>query len=120
MTDDLPAPRRKRGGQIGNVNALKFGIYSERFDDAQKKTAIKASITSLRDEILFCRMLLLKLNDALEFDNLSNEEKFTAISLIASLTGRVEKMIIAEKTLNGATSDLEKALFSIAQAVRNG
>lgn len=120
MTDDLLTPKRKRGGQIGNINALKFGIYSERFDDAQKKTAVKASLTSLRDEILLCRMLLLRLNDALELDNLKNEEKFTAISLVATLTGRLEKMIIAEKTLNGATSDLEKALFEIAQAVRNG
>jgi hypothetical protein len=69
---------KKRGAPKGNLNALKHGFYTSRFNRAELSAADKVNPSSLSDEILFIRLLLRRLIDQPD-DNLTYQERYTAM-----------------------------------------
>jgi len=57
MTDSLTPPKRKRGAQPGNRNALKHGFYARGFDRAVVKD-LNTRDPHIDDEIVLLRVLM--------------------------------------------------------------
>jgi hypothetical protein len=56
MTDNKP--KRKRGAQPGNTNALKHGFYSHRFNNLEISDLNTALSDGLTDEIALLRVII--------------------------------------------------------------
>ncbi len=58
-----PAPRRGRGGQRGNLNALKHGFYSRKFRSLEITDLDSCVANGLDDEITLLRVYIRRLSD---------------------------------------------------------
>lgn len=78
--------RRKRGGQPGNQNARKHGLYSLVATPAQRKAVSKAAkINTLDQEIALLRV---KIKSALK----NTPDNISSVSNAAALLGRLVKI----------------------------
>ena len=77
-------PRRKRGGQPGNQNARKLGLYSKHFrPDRMKQLKGADAIKNLGPEIALLRV---KLNSLLNAPEVSHQLILRTINALARLT----------------------------------
>lgn len=53
-----PKRRRRRGGQPGNRNAFKHGVYSQLVSDDERQMIDEYEVTGLIDEVKFAIILL--------------------------------------------------------------
>jgi hypothetical protein len=51
-----PVPKRRRGGQSGNTNALKHGFYSSHFRRSDLKDLDNCEFSGIKDEITMLRV----------------------------------------------------------------
>jgi hypothetical protein len=57
----LPSEARTRGGQPGNINALKHGFYAQQYLKADLASLDQASTVGVQDEIAMLRIYLRRL-----------------------------------------------------------
>lgn len=56
MSDLTPSPKRRRGGQPGNINALKHGFYTRRFTQTDLAGVESTDYHGLMEEIAIIRL----------------------------------------------------------------
>ena len=98
MTD-----RRKRGGQPGNLNALKHGFYSEQFKNVSAEDIELVISSGLEDEIALMRVLLRKYVDiANGLESLADAAK---VLDLAGLTATRLAQLIKVQVMIGSQGD---------------
>jgi hypothetical protein len=106
---------RKRGGQPGNINALKHGFYSSHFTEAEAED-IAAVSPGLQDEISLLRVIIRRLSDIFLTDpDLSPSEQLTYLDLLSKALNRLSVLMRVNDLLSG--SEDSKILSSIKEAV---
>ena len=82
MTPKTKPKARRRGGQPGNTNALKYGFYSPRFRQADLTDLDKCQFSGLEDEIIMLRVYTRRVIEfSSEADNFDD-----ALSLLRALS----------------------------------
>ena len=82
-------PRKKRGGQPGNQNARKHGLYSKHLPAEQRD--IHSSIKSVRDLSPEIALLRYKIMQLLEDPDTPNADLMKALNTLARLTDIQER-----------------------------
>ncbi len=103
-------PRKKRGAQAGNTNAVKHGLYSRCFRQEELADPGQMTAAGLQGEIAVLRALILRL-----FELASAEEPdLDTLSKVLGTIGRgasyVGRLLKAEKELAAEHSDVAAAL----------
>jgi hypothetical protein len=116
MSPLTPIPKRHRGGQPGNVNALKHGFYTRRFTQAQLAGVEFTDYNGLVEEITILRLYarrLIELDD--QTTDLSQVANILRLLCLASLTitRLVKTSQFLQENANTSASDLHIALERI-------
>jgi len=113
MPETPPLPKRHRGGQPGNINALKHGFYTRRFSQTDLAGVESTDYNGLMDEIAIIRLYarrLIELDD--ESSDISQVTNILRILCLASLT--ITRLVKTSQFLqvnrDTSSSDLHKAL----------
>src|SRR4030043_1867216 len=116
MPTSHPSTKRSRGGQPGNLNALKHGFYTRRFTHTDLAGVESTDFNSLMEEIAIIRLYARRL---IELDNQSTDisqvTNILRILCLASLpiTRLVKTSQFLQVNGNTSASDLHKALEEI-------
>ena len=87
-------PRRKRGGQPGNTNALKHGFYSRRFNKIETQDLESSNLDDLSGEIALLRVFTRRVFElAQDVDDLDR-----AVHLLSVFSLSVGKLSSAQRT----------------------
>jgi hypothetical protein len=117
ITQRSNQPRRKRGAQPANINALKSGFYSRTFTDEEMLEIGRLAISelSLDEEIGMLRILILRVINS---DLLPGE----AIELFGRATGQLRRLFETRAKLlhqglddNSIDEAMSKALDELAE-----
>lgn len=117
-------PKRKRGGQPGNLNALKHGFYSRQFRHLELEDLRSLLSPGLVDEVAMLRVMtrrVLELADGID-------EVDAAAGVLASLGGacsRLANLLRTEKFLTGSADGgtaraISQALNEVMQELKGG
>ncbi len=116
MSFPAPLSNRHRGGQPGNINALKHGFYTRRFNPTDLAGVESTDSNGLLEEIAIIRLYarrLIELDD--QSTNITQVANILRILCLASLT--ITRLVKTSQFLqvngNTAESDLHKALEQI-------
>ena len=99
--------RRKRGGQPGNLNALKHGFYSKHFKKSELKDLEK--IGDLQEEIQLMRVVIKRLLRAARKTK-KVEELSNLLNTLGLAATRVAGLMKAKKFLGGDENGLENTI----------
>ena len=121
MSESKPRSRRKRGGQPGNLNALKHGFYSQQFKEGEVADIETMLAEGLMDEVAMLRVMMRRMmaladgcEDLNEFVNVLGVLGMSATRLAGLL--RVQKMLGGDErseltaTLRRAIADVSKEM----------
>lgn len=115
------SPKRHRGGQPGNINALKHGFYTRRFTPTDLAGVESTDSNSLMEEIAIIRLYarrLIELDD--QSRNITQVANILRILCLASLT--ITRLVKTSRFLqsdpNSAASDLHQALGQLTDVLR--
>lgn len=112
MTDNTPrqSHRKKRpGAPKGNLNALKHGFYSRRFQGAELDQLKVLSEPGLTNEIEMLRLVIRRVIDRID-DVESLEQLLRYLSTISLATAQLSRLLKTQRLLVGEVDDIERAL----------
>jgi uncharacterized protein YjcR len=119
MTQNTP-PKRTRGGQPGNQNALTHGFYSRKFKPAELNDLDTIEDTSgVEDEIKLLRIFMRRVSDqASTFTNLDQGMQFLRAMSIATYT--LSRLIKMHGSMGGNSIDLilSRSMDDAIEAIR--
>ena len=98
---------KRRGGQPGNQNAVKHGLYSKRFSPEEVEN-LSGMREGLADEIEVARVGLSRILDymnGVQLESLKVEDYVALQSLISKYTATISRLMQVQKAL----TDAEKA-----------
>lgn len=105
---------RTRGGQPGNINAIKHGFYSRRFRDLEAEDLETVPVEGLEGEIALMRVMIRRVFDYAN-DNAGDLEGWTGtLSALGAASTRLAGMLRTQKLFAGSKSD---ALSALSQAL---
>ena len=113
MSDSALSPKRHRGGQPGNINALKHGFYTRRFTQNDLAGVESTDYNGLMEEIAIIRLYARRL---IELDNLSADisqvTDILRVLCLASITitRLVKTSQVLQSSRNSNAADLHQAL----------
>ncbi len=107
-------PKRKRGGQKGNRNAVKHGFYTHSFhkrETLRLSADIQGDLDGERD---LMRVLILRTTEDLTNNpQMPPELRLSYMRAITLAVGRLESIRRTQKAVNEKASDLDKALAEL-------
>jgi hypothetical protein len=110
-----PRPKRRRGGQPGNDNAFRHGLYSKYFTVAELKNLDENIDGEFDDELAFARTQLARLARKLEDPESMSDIEYVATSRAASeYLDRIIRLKRAQKVLFHSQTTLAQALAELA------
>ena len=115
---------KRRGGQPGNTNAVKHGLYSKRFDPEEIEL-LSGTQEGVKDEIEACRVTLLRILDYLngvDPSKMKPEDYAAVVSLVTKNAGTIGRLMQIDKALNdsaniGIHAQLLAALEEVNQSL---
>ncbi|OGN90597.1 MAG: hypothetical protein A2Y88_06260 [Chloroflexi bacterium RBG_13_48_10] len=121
MLDHNPSQKRHRGGQPGNVNALKHGFYTRRFTHTDLAGVESIDYNGLIEEITIIRLYARRL---IELDtqsaDISQVANILRILCLASLT--ITRLVKTSQFLqsgnDSTSSDLHRALQHLTEVLK--
>ncbi len=121
MKNSVPLSKRSRGGQPGNINALKHGFYTRRFNQADLAGVESTDYNGLMDEIAIIRIYarrLIELDD--QPDSITQVANILRILCLASLT--ITRLVKTSQYLklhgNMEETELHKALQDLTRVLK--
>jgi len=111
--------RRKRGGQRGNKNALKHGLYSRHFSDIENADLSKIKSDDLESEIAMARIAALQVFRVFA-DEKNGARKAELFSLLTTANVKVATLLRTQKFLRGESDGLEDVLSSLLREMADG
>ncbi len=116
--DAIPGePRRKRGAQAGNTNAVKHGLYSRCFREQELADPGQITAAGLQGEIAMLRALMLRLFELASAETPDLETLSKVLDTISRGAARVGSLLKAEKDLAAEHSDVAAALSKALNGV---
>jgi hypothetical protein len=94
---DNHAPR-KRGAPKGNFNALKHGIYSERFRSGELDALVEIPKGNIQNEIAILRVMTRRVAAMME-EGASPEDVLNFYNLVGMMCMRISTLLRTEKLL---------------------
>jgi hypothetical protein len=97
---------KRRGGQPGNTNAVKHGLYSRRFDPEEVE-ALSGMQDGVKDEIEAVRVTLSRILDYLngiDVANMKAEDYAVVVSLVSKNAATVGRLMQIDKMLNDSAN----------------
>ena len=121
MLNSPLSPKRTRGGQPSNTNALKHGFYTRRFNNTELAGVESTDYNGLLEEIAIIRLYARRL---IELDNqtadVSSVANILRILCLASLT--INRLVKTSQFLqansNTSSSDLFKAIEHLTDVLK--
>jgi len=110
------ATKRKRGGQPGNTNALKHGIYRKHYTTDEITDLETALQSGLQDEIALLRVLL-KRTFALASGVEDLEESTKTLNALGAATTRLSGLLRVDKLLGGGGGNAAEAIATAISEV---
>jgi hypothetical protein len=120
MLSPSPSPKKSRGGQPGNFNALKHGFYTRRFKKTDLAGVESTDYNGLMEEIAIIRLYTRRL---IELDHpsadISQVSNILRILCLASLTitRLVKTSTFLQTDGNSSASDLHRALEHLTEVL---
>ncbi len=102
-------PGSKRGGQPGNLNALKNGFYSRCFRELENAD-LQATGHSLKDEIRMLRVLIRRMFDLASHEDGELEQMADCLNTLGMASSRLAALLRTEQKLNVEHNDLTDSL----------
>ncbi len=107
MTDSTPL---KRGGQRGNTNALKHGLYSHTFTRPEIKRLDRGVLGEFNDEEALLHVLIGRTAESIRNREMAYEELVVALRAFSLAIGRIESLHRSRKVIYDNQTTLDKAL----------
>jgi len=105
----MVAPKRRRGGQPGNLNALRHGFYSIKFQASEIDDLENTLTQGLEGEIAMMRVVtrrVLSLVDGVEnLDTMIN-----ALGALGMASAKLAGLLKTQKMLNGEDTSLNQSI----------
>jgi hypothetical protein len=109
--------RRKRGGQKGNTNALKYGFYTRKLRRVEKTDLDKIDfLNNLHDEILMLKVMIRRVWELSSADTKDLDQCIAALDALGQGAMRQSRLMSVESQING--DDQSEANQAIAEAIR--
>ena len=108
---------RSRGGQPGNINAIRHGFYSRRFQELEAKDLETVLVDGLDGEIALMRVMIRRVFDYANDNAGDLEDWMETLNVLGSASTKLAGMLRNQKLLGGNKSDaldaLSKALAEV-------
>ena len=109
-------PRHRRGGQPGNSNALRHGLYSKYFTEAEMHGLDENLKGEFHDEIALARIQLCRLSEILkDYKNMPFDEYIAASIAINNYLDRIQRLSRAQHFMYNNQTTIEQALAELAK-----
>jgi hypothetical protein len=112
---DLPAPKRPRGAQPGNANAIKQGFYARQFRRAEIKDLQNLKTVELSDEISMLRVFMRRIVEKSNPDAPISEdiEILRVLSVAALSLSRLirSQLVVTQSTFKDSLDDILKEVW---------
>ncbi len=119
MDASTTKPRRKRGGQPGNTNALRHGFYSRKFHAGDLEDLESGSTASLEDEIAMLRVSIRRVFDFASENADDLDEWWKTLAVLGAASTKLASLMRTEQALagqrNAAAAALSQALSEVIQ-----
>jgi hypothetical protein len=111
------SPKRPRGAQPNNTNAVKHGFYSRQFHGLETQDLDSALLDGLEDEIALLRVIIRRVFDYSSSAEQNLETWSTALSTLGAAATRLAHLLRTQKLLGGEDSTSSAALSEALAAV---
>ena len=103
-------PKRKIGGQPGNVNAWKYGFYSRRFKALEVRDLEAVLQNNLDDEIALLRVMIRRVFEFADSQAETLDDWESALSTLGSASTRLAGLIRVQHLSSGKSQNIEELL----------
>jgi hypothetical protein len=121
-TQPISTSKRKRGGQPGNANALKYGFYARKYKPADLLDLDACQFSGVKDEILMMRIYIRRVIElSNDIDNLPDAVNLLRVLSLASMS--LTRLLKTQQFLAGAdevSTTLREAIEEIARELEIG
>lgn len=121
MSDLTPSPKRHRGAQPGNINALKHGFYTRRFNQTDLADLESTDYHGLMEEIaiirLYARRLIELENQSTDITQVANILRILCLASL-TITRLVKTSQFLQSSGNSTDSDLHMALEHLTSVLK--
>lgn len=114
------ASKKSKGGQPGNLNALKHGFYSSQLQDLGDQDLDAALAEGLTDEIGMMRVMIRKLFSLADQEDVTLENWSAVVGAAGMAFTRLSGLIRTQKMLAGGQTDVASALSEALKEVTSG
>jgi len=102
-------PKRKRGAPAGNINALKHGFFSQRFNKGELFDLQNIPESSIEEEIAMMRVITRRVIDLVE-NGASSEEVLEFYKVIGRMCMQISTLLRTQKILSAGEHSEENLL----------
>jgi hypothetical protein len=106
MNTEPQLGNRKRGGQIGNANAVKHGAYSRWFRQLEMSDLDLAGGPDLHDEIAMLRVVMQRLFEQVSAETPDIETMSKTLTVLGQGAYHLGRLMKTEKDINGEKNEL--------------
>jgi hypothetical protein len=108
-------PKRKRGAQPGNSNALRHGFYSQSFTDSEMQRLDGDVEGEFTDEIALARTNAARLAEHLKnYKNIPLDDFVSASNALNCYLDRIQSLSRAQRFMYRNQTTIEQALAELA------
>ena len=116
MTDPAPSLKRKRGGQPGNANALRYGLYSKYFTASERQALDNNIDGGFKEELALARIQVGRLAEMLQdYRNMPFAEYIAASTLLNNVLDRIQRLSRAQHYIYQGQSTMEQIMEELSQ-----
>jgi hypothetical protein len=109
-------PKRNRGGQPGNSNALRHGFYSKSFTEAEMRRLDRDIEGEFIDEIALARTNAARLAELLkDYRSMSLDDVVSASNALNNYLDRIQSLSRAQRFMYRNQTTLEQALEELSK-----
>lgn len=94
--------KRKRGAPAGNINALKHGFYSKRFNTGELLDLDNITEGSISEEIAMMRVITRRVVDLME-NGATNQEVLDFYKIIGQMCMQISALLRTQKILDAGS-----------------
>jgi hypothetical protein len=110
-----PAPKKRNpGGQPGNHNALRHGIYANLFTSAENKGLDSELKGEFEDEIALLTILIKRTFESMDPSQMRSDENINALRTITQAIARKESLRRSQRVLYQSQTTIEQILEELA------
>jgi hypothetical protein len=111
MEEEQALPKRKPGGQAGNLNAVKHGIYTRWYRQLENAELDELAEKDLHEEISMMRVLLQRLFEMISQESPDLETMTKALTALGKGSDHLSKLLRIDKELVKESQETPGGMF---------